>query len=510
MQNLVSLIDAIYGFASLEALFHVTWATVLGIVIGSLPGLTATMGVALMTTLTYKLPHDLAILVLICMYVGAIYGGSRTAILLNIPGTPASAATTLDGFPLAQSGQAGRAMGIATSGSVLGSIIGMVFLAILAPELADYALQFQSYEFFWLAIFGVVISGHLTALDDPIKGWIAGFLGLLVAMVGREAIHSFDRFSYGIVELTGGFNLIPAMVGAFGFAEVLSVMRRRAAKMVGKSNDSIIPKVGEVLKHWRTILRSGVIGTTIGIIPGVGEDIGAWVSYAAARRASKNKEEYGKGSIEGLMAAETGNSAAVPGALIPVLTLGIPGSAPAAVLLAAMLIHGIIPGPMIMFESPGFIQEVVAMVLFASLAILVFGLSLTRVLLFVLAVPREKLMPIVFVLCAVGSYAITNRLFDIWVMMGFGLVGYVLREMKYPMAPLVLGIILGKILDDNLRRSLVLTDGELLPLFTRPICAVIWIVTLATILMSIDSVRNAITGVVWRVLPSRWRSNGSS
>ncbi len=503
LDNLFQLFDAIAGFVSLEALFHVSWSTILGIVIGSLPGLTATMGVALMTTLTYKLPHDLAILVLICMYVGAIYGGSRTAILLNIPGTPASAATTLDGFPLARAGLAGRAMGIATSGSVMGSIIGMFFLAILAPELAEYALQFQSYEFFWLAIFGVVISGHLTALDDPIKGWIAGFLGLLVAMVGREAIHSFDRFSYGVVELTGGFDLIPAMVGAFGFAEVLSVMRNRAAEVVGTAKDSIIPRIGEVLRHWRTIIRSGVIGTAIGIIPGVGEDIGAWVSYAAARRASKEKKKYGKGSIEGLMAAETGNSAAVPGALIPVLTLAIPGSAPAAVLLAAMLIHGIIPGPMIMFESPGFIQEVVAMVLFASIGILIFGLSLTRVLLFVLAVPREKLMPIVFVLCAVGSYALTNRLFDIWVMMGFGLVGFVLREMKYPMAPLVLGIILGKILDDNLRRSLVLTDGDLLPLFTRPICIVIWVVTLGTILMSITPLRQAIRRGIGKVIP-RW------
>ena len=497
---MTDLFHAIVNFMSPEALFHVAWSTVLGIVVGSLPGLTATMGVALMTTLTYKLPHDLAILVLICMYVGAIYGGSRTAILLNIPGTPASAATTLDGFPLARAGLAGRAMGIATSGSVLGSIIGMLFLAWLAPQLADYALEFQSYEFFWLAIFGVVISGHLTALDDPIKGWIAGFLGLLVAMVGREAIHAYDRFSYEIVELTGGFALIPAMVGAFGFAEVLSVMRRRAAKVVGSTNDSIIPNPLEVIRYWRTILRSGVLGTLIGIIPGVGEDIGAWVSYAAARRASKNKEEYGKGSIEGLMAAETGNSAAVPGALIPVLTLAIPGSAPAAVLLAAMLIHGIIPGPMIMIESPGFIQEVVAMVFLASLAILIFGLSLTRVLLYVLAVPREKLMPIVFVLCAIGSYAITNRMFDVWVMMGFGLVGFVLREMKYPMAPLVLGIILGKILDDNLRRSLVLTDGEILPLFTRPICIVIWVVTLITILMSIGPVRRRIQAMTNTVL----------
>jgi len=501
--SLGQFISAIGNFVTLTALFHICWSTLLGIVIGSLPGLTATMGVALMTTLTYKLSPDLAVLILICMYVGAIYGGSRSAILLNIPGTPANAATTLDGNPLARQGLAGKAMGIATSGSVLGSIIGMIFLATIAPSLADWALKFQSYEFFWLAIFGIVVSGHLTALDDPIKGWIAGFLGLMVAMVGQEGIHAYERFTYGSTALLGGFALIPAMVGAFGFAEVLTVMRNPVAELVTKTNDSVVPKLGEVFRYWKTIIRSGIIGTGVGIIPGVGEDIGAWVSYAAARRKSKEREKFGKGSIEGLMAAECGNNAAIPGALIPVLTLAIPGSAPAAVLLAAMLIHGIRPGPLIMIESPDFVYQVVAMVLFASLAILVFGLSLTKVLLKVLTVPRERLMPIVFVLCAIGSYAITNRTFDIWVMMGFGVIGFILREMKYPMAPLVLGIILGDIVDKSLRRGLVLTDGDFMPFLTRPICILLWAITISSILMSIPAFRKMVGRVVAKVRPGR-------
>ena len=497
LDNLISFLTAITDFLTPVALFHVVWSTFLGIIIGALPGLTATMGVALMTTLTYKLAPDLAVMILICMYVGAIYGGSRSAILLNIPGTPANAATTLDGNPLAKQGLAGKAMGIATSGSVMGSIIGMFFLATLAPLLGNYALKFQSYEFFWLAVFGIVISGHLTALDDPLKGWIAGFLGLMVAMVGQEGIHAYERFTYGITELLGGFALIPAMVGAFGLAEVLAVMRNRNPEVVNEAKDSIIPKLGEVFRYWRTIIRSGIIGTFIGIIPGVGEDIGAWVSYAAARRASKEKEKYGKGSVEGLMAAETGNNAAVPGALIPVLTLAIPGSAPAAVLLAAMFIHGVRPGPMIMIESPHFVYQVVAMVLFASLAMLIFGLSMTRPLLKVLSVPRTRLMPIVFVLCTIGSYAIAERMFDVGVMLGFGVIGFALREMKYPMAPLVLGIILGDILDKNLRRGLVLSDGDLTPFFSRPICIVLWVVTFGSILLSIEPVRNALNGG-WR------------
>lgn len=487
--GLAMLGTALAGFMTPDALFNVLWATLLGIMVGMLPGLTATLGVALMTTLTFKMAADDAILILICMYVGAIYGGSRSAILLNIPGTPANAATTLDGFPLARQGLAGRAMGIATTGSVLGTLIGIFFLATIAPILAEFALEFGAFEFFWLAVFGIVISGHLTALEDPIKGWIAGFLGLLVAMIGQEGIHAYPRFAYGSTDLAGGIGLLPALVGAFGFSEVLIVMKQPAADVVKAATDRVIPRLEDLIRYWRTIARSGVIGTTMGIIPGVGEDLGAWASYAAARRASKEQARFGKGSIEGLMAAETGNNAAVPGAIIPVLTLAVPGSAPAAVLLAAMFIHGVRPGPLIMIEFPSFVSEVVAMMLLATLAILLYGLVLTRPLLYVLAVPRARLMPAIFVLCTIGSFAIASRVFDIWVMLAFGLLGFVLREMRYPMAPLVLGLVLGDILDKSLRRGLVLSDGGLGPFLTRPISLVLWVTILITVLLSFGSVR---------------------
>ena len=494
--GLADLAAALAGFLAPGPLFSVLWATLLGIAVGMLPGLTATLGVALMTTLTFRMDAGQAILILICMYVGAIYGGSRSAILLNIPGTPASAATTLDGFPLARAGRAGGAMATATSGSVLGTLIGMVFLAALAPVLAEFALDFGAYEFFWLALFGVVISGHLTALGDPLKGWLAGFLGLLLAMVGQEGIHAYERFSFGSTDLAGGLGLLPALVGAFGFAEILIVMKSPAYEVVRGKVDSVIPRVGEVLRYRWTILRSGVIGTGMGLIPGVGEDMGAWVSYAAARRLSRERAQFGKGSIEGLMAAETGNSAAVPGAIIPVLTLAIPGSAPSAVLLAAMFIHGVRPGPLIMIEFPGFVHQVVAMVFLASLAILLWGIVLTRPLLTVLRVPRERMMPVVFVLCTIGSFAIAGRLFDVWVMLGFGVLGFALRQMDYPMAPLVLGIVLGDILDKSLRRGLVLSDGDPSPFFARPISAVLAAVTLATIAFSIPVVRRAVGRVL--------------
>lgn len=497
MIGLKMLFDAVIGIFNLRSIFDALWATQLGIIIGMLPGLTATMGVALLTTLTFNMAPNNAILILICMYIGAIYGGSRSAILLNIPGTPANAATTVDGYPLALKGEAGRAIGIATTGSFLGSLIGMLALAIFTPLIGSVALSFQSFEFFWFSIFGIVICGNLTAPKDPLKGWIAGFLGLFVAMIGMEGIHAYVRFSFGSTELSGGISLIPAMVGAFGFAEIITVMRFTKFEVVKTKISRVMPKWKEVLRYWKTIIRSGLVGTFIGAIPGVGEDIAAWVSYDLTKRSAppEVRETFGKGNVEGLLAAETGNNACVPGAIIPVLTLAIPGSAPAAVLLGAMLIHGIRPGPLILIEFPTFIYEVVAMVLLATIAMYVLGLSMVRSLVKVLLIPRQKLMPIIFVLCVVGSFALQARLFDVGVMIVFGLLGFILREMEYPMAPLVLGIILGDILDKNLRRSLVLSNGSLVPFFTRPICLAIFLVTVFVIVNRTVWFRNLVGAI---------------
>jgi len=479
-EGLIAFGHSLVRFGTPETIFYALLSSLVGVVIGALPGLTATMGLALMTTLTLKMPADQALLVLICTYVGAIYGGSRSAILLNIPGTPASAASCLDGHALARQGLAGRAMGIATTGSVFGTLIGMVFLAGFTPVLGNMALKFGAYEFFWLALFGVIIAGTLTG-DDPLKGWIAGIAGLFVATIGQESQYAYDRFAFGVRDLAGGLQLVPALVGAFGFAELLTAMRERQMPVKINPFDTVIPKLRDVLQYWRTILRSGLIGTGVGIVPGVGEDVAAWSSYAAAKRASKEKEKFGKGSIEGLMAAETGDNACVPGAVIPVLTLAIPGSAPAAVLMAAMIIHGIRPGPMIMVENAQFVYDVVAMMLFATIGILIYGLVLTRLLVQVLRVPQHVIVPIIFVLCAVGSFAIAGRLFDIYVMLGFGLLGFWLRHHGYPMAPLVLGIVLGDLLEKNLRRALVLSDGDLTPFFLRPISGVMAAVIFITI-----------------------------
>jgi len=490
LDGLLGFFSSLMGFMTPMSLAFALGSCLAGFVIGALPGLTATMGVALMTTLTITLPANQALLILICTYVGAIYGGSRSAILLNIPGTPASAASCLDGHALAKRGEAGRAMGIATSGSVLGTWIGMLALAFFTPVLGEMALKFGAYEFFWLATFGVVISGNLTG-NDPLKGWMAGFFGLFIATIGQDALYAHNRFTFGFHDLSGGISLVPALVGAFGFAEVLTVMKEAPTAVKINTFDTVIPRIKDVLQYWRTVIRSGLIGTGIGIIPGVGEDVAAWSSYAAAKRASKEKEKFGKGSIEGLMAAETGDNACVPGAVIPVLTLAVPGSAPAAVLLAAMLIHGVNPGPLIMIENPKFVYDVVAMMFIASVGILLYGLTLTRPLIWVLQFPKTLIMPVIFVLCVVGSYAIAQRMFDVYVMLAFGVIGFALRQMNFPMAPLVLGIVLGDLLEKSLRRGLVLSDGDLLPFFTRPIAFVMFVLVASVVLLNVPIVHRA-------------------
>jgi putative tricarboxylic transport membrane protein len=492
MEGLAMLGKSLAGLAGPWQVFYALGATLTGILIGILPGLSATLGIALFTTLTVKLPPNDAILILVCVYVGAIYGGSRTGILLNIPGTAANAAATLDGHALARKGLAGRAMGIATTGSVTGSLFGIACLAALTPLLAEVALKFQAFEFFWLALLGVLMSGSLTG-DDPLKGWLMGFLGLFTAQVGLDGIHAHARFTFGWNELSGGIALIPALVGAFGFAEILAVLAEPARKAALNAVDSILPRIADVLGYWKTILRSGAIGVFIGILPGVGEDMGAWSSYAAAKRFSPEREQFGKGSVEGMLAAETGDNAAIPGAIVPALALGVPGSAPAAVLMAAMIIHGVQPGPMLMVSQPQFVYDVVGITLAATLCILAFGLVMVRPLMWVLRVPRAIVMPVVFVLCTLGAYAIASRVFDIWVMLAVGAVIFVLRRHGYPAAPFVLGIVLGDIVDKSLRRGLVISDGDLSPFFARPIAGVLAAAVLLTLLAQVPAVRRLLS-----------------
>ncbi len=492
--GLADLAHSYLSFLNPTSLAYGMGGALVGIIVGCLPGLSATLCIALLTTITIKLPTNDAILVLVCSYVGTLYGGSRTAILLNIPGTAANAASCADGHALAQQGQAGRAIGIATSGAFTSTLFGVICLAAFTPLLSHVALSFGSYEFFWLALFGVTMSGSLVG-DDPLKGWLMGVLGLFVAQVGQDGLYAHDRFTFGWDQLSGGISLIPALVGAFGFAEILTKLASPIEPKLVELKDSVLPRFREIVRYWPTVLRSGMIGVLTGLMPGVGEDSGAWMSYAAAKAVSREPEKFGKGSIDGLMAAETGDMASIPGHLIPLLSLGIPGSAPSAVLMAAMIIHGIQPGPMLMIQHPHFVYDVVAMTTIAMFSILLFGLFLVRPLLLVLKVKRAVLMPIIFLLCTVGAFASASRLFDIYTMLVVGIGAFFLRRRGYQMAPFVLGLVLGGLLDKSLRRGLVLSEGSLAPFFTRPISVAIATITIVTLLLYVPAFKAAVRSV---------------
>lgn len=487
--GLVYLLQETAALITPMNLFYCFVAVQLGIIFGMLPGLTATVGIAILTALTFQWDPGNAILVLIGIYVGAIYGGSRSAILLNMPGTPASAATCLDGYPLARSGQAAQALGLATTASFLGSMAGLIALSFLTPLLGSVALQFQSYEVFWLAVFGVAICGNLTAAGDPVKGWVAGLLGILLSFVGMETIHGFRRFTFGVSELMPGFGIIPVLVGVYGIVEILTSLSDTSGERRMPQIGRTLPQVRDVLANWVNIVRSGVIGVFTGIIPGVGENIGSFVAYDFAKRASKHPEKFGKGSIEGLIASETGNNAVVGGALVPVLALAIPGSPPAAVLLAALFLHNIRPGPLLVIENPMYMYTFSAMFLLASFAMFVLGILILKPLLKLLTIRKSIMMPVIMVLCMVGTYAIAGRLFDILVMITFGLLGYPMRKLGYPEAPFVLGIILGPMVDENLRRGMLLSHGNPAAFFVSPISIALVIMTFFTLFGRTQPVR---------------------
>lgn len=454
-----------------------------GLVMGMLPGLSATMAIALLTGLTYNFPTQTALISLLGVYVGSISGGCQSAILLNIPGTPASAATALDGFPMARRGDGGHAIFLATTSSMLGTLLSVVFVLTLTPFLTSMALKFASWEFFLLSIFGIMICGALTAKGNALKGWISGILGLLVAMIGLDTVDTFARFSFGNVNLMSNIQLIPVMIGLFGFPEIVRSFKKEGEGTPIKVS-KFQPKQGfaSVARNWVAVIRSSLIGVMVGIIPGVGEDTGGWLSYWASKSRSKDPESFGTGNELGVISAETGNNACIGGALIPVLSLAVPGSAPAAVLLAAFLMHGYRPGPLLMTESPSFVYSVSIYLIAASFIMWLLALLISRGTVRILGIKKKLLMPIIFLLCVIGSYLINYNLFDIKVMFVFGLIGLALSATNFPAAPFLLGVILGPMTDSNLRRGLRLSDGSFLPLLQRPICLFFLVIIIGMIL----------------------------
>jgi putative tricarboxylic transport membrane protein len=473
-------------------------SVLLGIVFGALPGLTATLGVALLTTLTYSLSMQSAMIALMGIYVGAVYGGSYGSIMINIPGTASAAATALEGYPMALQGKAGKALGLTTTSSAIGTMVGMIFLVIFTPLIMKLALQFTSFEFFLLAFFGIMISGSISCPDTVQKGWIMGFLGLFLAMVGRDQLQVYPRYTFGIMELEGGIEVVPVLIGAFGIPQIIQVLKDRQIVPEPVKVNRLVPSWRDIGRNLVNTVRSALIGVGIGAVPGIGEDIAAWVSYGTAKKASKHKERFGTGTEEGLIASETANNSCIGGAMIPLLSMGIPGSPPAAMLLGALLLHGVAPGPMLEVERPGFTLQISAILLLASMAMWVVGMLLAKQVIKLLRVPAALFMPVVAVLCLIGSYSLGLKVFNLYLMIPVGILTYYLTGMGYPIPPLVIGVILGGMADANLRRGLMVSQGSLAPFFTRPVALILVLVIAFTFISNTSIYRKVVDSIKQR------------
>ncbi len=470
---------------------YLVLAVSLGIVFGALPGLTATLAVTILTGFFgNKIPVEQSLIALIGAYVGAIYGGSYPSILLNIPGTAAAAATAMDGHPLARQGKGGQALGLTTVASFLGTLVGAACLLALVWLLLILARQIASPEKALLALFGILVSGTLMSRDLVLKGWIMGLIGLAMAMVGLDPILSQDRFTFGWSYLLSGFQVVPVLMGAFALPQILDGLRTGPVSGTLPQVGRIVPALGTVRQHAPTVARSGAIGVGIGALPGVGEDVAGWVSYGVGKNLSRTPEAFGKGSTEGLLSSETANNACVGGALIPLLVLGIPGSPPAAALLGALMINNVTPGPTI---DPALVMRIVAILVLASAAMLVLGLVFARLFVQVLRLPQTVFLPVVLVLTTIGSFSVGGGINDLYIMVVIGLIAYVFGRMHYPIAPLVIGVILGGLFDESLRRALLVADGDLSVFLTRPISLVLVILNVMLVAGQIPALRRGLT-----------------
>lgn len=479
------LLQGLTNVIQWEILIILILSATLGIIIGALPGLTATMGVALLLPVTFGMDAVSGILLLVGVYFGAIYGGSISAILIRTPGTPAAAATALDGYEMTKKGEAYKALTISTLSSGIGGLLSVILLILIAPQLANFALRFSAPENFALALFGLSIISSISG-KSVVKGLIAGFIGLLIASIGTDPIAGFTRFTFDSLNLMTGINYIPVMIGLFAASEVFRLLESTDLKA------KIVNSISKVKLKWdefkqliTTIIRSTAIGALIGMVPGAGGDIGAFVSYNEARRFSKDPETFGKGNPKGVAAPEAANNGSTGGAMIPLLTLGIPGDPVTAVMLGALVVQGLQPGPLLFQQNGDIVYTLFTGMFLANLFIIILGLLGIRYFVKILNIPKIILAPLILVICLVGSYSLSNNMFDVWVMVISGIIGYFMQKHDFPASPIILALILGPMLEANLRRSLVMSQGSYEIFFTRPITVVLILLTVLTIILPV-------------------------
>lgn len=462
-----------------------------GIIIGALPGLTSTMGVALLLPVTYGMEATVGIVMLLGIYCGSVYGGSISAILLSTPGTPASAATVLDGHPMAMRGEGGRALTISTIASTFGGVISGLLLIFISPIIAQFALKFGATEFFALAVFGLSIIVGISNKSIA-KGLSAGFLGLLLATVGIDDITGSVRFTFGISELNTSIELIPAMIGLFAISQVfLRLEEKVKSEIITQKKFSLIPSKSDMKVIFSTASWSSILGAFIGAIPGTGGDIAAWTSYNVAKRTSKHPEEFGTGCAKGIAAPESANNGTTGGTLIPLLTLEVPGDTSTAVLLGAFTLQGLQVGPLLFTQHADLIYTIFVGFMAANVLMFILGMGLMRVYIKVLSVAEYFVVPTILILCIVGSFAINKSYFDVAVMFVFGILGYILTKLEIPMSPIVLAFILGPMAEKNFRRALMLSNGDYSVFFSRPLTVVLFAVAIISLTLPIIQSRLA-------------------
>lgn len=478
LQNLVSGFQFMLGWQPIVVL---ALGVCVGILVGAMPGLSPSMGVALLVPFTYAMSPTLALILLTSVYLAADYGGSITAVTINAPGTPAAAVTAFDGYALTEKGKAGYGLGVSLVASAVGGLIGAVILMLFSVPLAKVAIYFRPEDYFALAVFGLTSVASIGG-KHAVKAAAAACLGLLLNTVGIDPISGVSRFTFGVTELYDGFSLIPVLIGLFALSEVLLQIERANLSTVRiDSTSGAWPSLAEYWSLRMAILRSSIIGTIIGIFPGAGATVASFVSYDLAKRLSKQPDQFGQGSLEGVAASEAANSSSVGGALVPLLTLGIPGSASTAVLIGALMIHKVVPGPQMFQSRPDIIYGLFASLFLANLFILLIGMAGSRLWIKVTSIPKQVLFPLIFAISIIGSFAVHSSLFDVGVCLAFGVFGWLLRRWDYPVVPIILGMVLGRLVEKSFRQAVIASGYGVF--FTRPLCASILSISVVSLLL---------------------------
>lgn len=479
------MIDILLNILKPSVLFPWLLSMAFGIFVGGMPGLTATMAVALIIPISYYMEPLAGLAMVIGASFTAIFAGDIPATFLRIPGTPASGAATLDGYEMNKKGMGDIAISLDLVCSALGGIIGVLILIFVSPPLAKFALKFSHFEYFWLGLFGLSMSAVISK-GNTIKGLISAALGLLISTIGMDITTGYPRFAFGNPELYNGVSFIPAMIGLFGISEVLKYLQNSEKLQIPDTITKIKASISKVLsivfkKIW-SVISSAFVGTVIGALPGAGADIAAWVSYGVAKKTSKNRDNFGKGEIDGVIAPTSANNAALGGTWIPALVFGLPGDSITAIVLGAMLMYGLRPGPLIFQENGDLLKQMFTIAIVTQLLLLIVGYIGIKLYSLVMKMPKNILMVYVTAFSIVGAYAIRNSLFDVLLVAIFGVIGYLMETIKMPLAPMILGIILGPMVEESFRVGLIKTEGNFLPFLERPISLALFIIIVFTFL----------------------------